>query len=71
MIKTITKYYCDRCGEEIEKNWTFYYNTQPHTAIKLQRGEWEYADLCGKCKESFKTWWENRGQTEQKVEDKE
>lgn len=66
MIKTETKYYCDRCGKEIEKTFTFYYNTHPHTAIRIQHDEWGFADLCDKCRESFKVWWElyNKGDSE-------
>lgn len=64
MTETITVTYCDRCREEIPKAFTFYYNTQPKTTIKVQREEWEYADLCDKCRESFKAWWENGRQAE-------
>ena len=58
MTKTTTTYYCDRCGEEIVENSIFYCSTHLYTAIQIWKGEWKYADLCNKCKESFKAWWE-------------
>ena len=58
MTKTTKKYYCDRCGEEIVENSIFYCSTHLYTAIQIWKGEWKYADLCNKCKESFKAWWE-------------
>lgn len=58
MIKTVTKYYCDRCGEEVAVSPAIRCNTNPETAIRIERSEWVWADLCDKCKESFKVWWE-------------
>lgn len=59
MTKTVTKYYCDRCGEEVAVGLTICCKTNPETAIRIQqRSEWVWADLCDKCKESFKAWWE-------------
>ena len=36
----------------------FYCSTHPNTAIQILCREWKYADLCDKCKESFKVWWD-------------
>lgn len=58
MTKTITTYYCDRCGEKMAENPVFFCLTHPNTAIQVLRDEWKYANLCGKCKESFIAWWE-------------
>lgn len=58
MTKTTTTYYCDRCGEEIANEPLFFCDTYPDTAIRVLLGEWKNADLCDKCKESFKVWWE-------------
>ena len=32
--------------------------TSPDTAIHILYMEWKSADLCDKCRESFKSWWE-------------
>ena len=59
MIKTITTYYCDRCGEKMTESPMFYCSTHPDTTIQISlNGEWKSADLCDKCKESFKVWWD-------------
>ena len=59
MTKTITTYYCDRCGKKIEENPAFCCDTtHPNTAIRVLPGKWNFVDLCDKCKESFKCWWE-------------
>lgn len=58
MTETITTYYCDRCGEKMVESHVFFCPTHPATAIQiLLGGEWKYADLCDKCKESFRAWW--------------
>ena len=67
MRNTITAYYCDRCGEKMSEDFSFYCDTHPNAAIKLlQDGEWKYADLCDKCKESFKVWWKENTESEDK-----
>lgn len=59
MTKTITTYYCDRCGKKMEESHVFWCETHPNTAIQiLLGGEWNFADLCDNCKKSFKCWWE-------------
>lgn len=58
MIKTVTTYYCDRCGEKMASDSALYCDTHPKTAIQILLNKWEYADLCDECKESFKVWWE-------------
>ncbi len=60
MTKQQITYYCDRCREEIAIYPTICCNTNPRTAIRIEYGEWVYADLCDKCKESFKAWWEKQ-----------
>ncbi len=66
MTETITKYYCDRCGKEMaesaEISWC---DTHPNTAIQILSHEWIYADLCDKCKGSFKAWWEKPSESEE------
>lgn len=63
MLKTTKIFYCDRCGEKMAEDHTFYCDTYPNTAIEvLQNGGWAYADLCDKCKESFKAWWKETKQ---------
>ena len=71
MAKTITTYYCDRCGKEMEENIYFCCSTHPSTAIKILLGEWEYANLCDKCKKSFKAWWEKPFASQTKAESEE
>lgn len=70
MTKTTTTYYCDRCGERMEEHPVFFCSTHPDTAIQiLINGEWEYADICDKCKESFRTWWEKSSTSPTEVEE--
>ena len=63
MTKLITTYYCDRCGKKMEESLAFRCDTHPNTAIQILLGEWTYADLCDKCKESFKAWWEKSSES--------
>ena len=58
MLKTVQIYYCDRCGKKMEEGTSICCDTHPNTAIQIQFNGWQYADLCDKCKESFKAWWE-------------
>lgn len=58
MTKRTTTYYCDRCGKEMTESPVFFCSTHPDTAIQILLGEWKYADLCDKCKEEFRAWWE-------------
>ena len=58
MTKITTTYYCDRCKKEMEASSIISCDTHPKTAIQIRINKWEYADLCDKCKESFKAWWE-------------
>ena len=55
---TTTNFYCDRCGKELREVPIMYHTTHPDTSIKVLREEWNNADLCEECINSFKFWWE-------------
>lgn len=58
MRKQKTTYYCDRCGKEMPVDYAISCPTSPKTLIQILHDTWEYADLCDRCKGSFKAWWE-------------
>ena len=59
MKESITKYYCDRCGKEINKKYVFSdINTIPISRMQqLFDTEWINVDLCDDCKNSYIKWW--------------
>lgn len=59
MRQNIEKFFCDRCGNEMEKPKSIDIDGMKDGCKSIQRlrSEWEYIDLCPKCKDSFVRWW--------------
>jgi hypothetical protein len=61
MIKTTEKYYCDRCGKELDKQPQFYTKRlsllSRQFSLRKLNDSWECVDLCDDCKKSLIEWW--------------